>query len=110
MPRATKPHPLTKSEARRIWLRAQRLDTPAPFGEGPAATAAAVEHLGYVQIDTINVIERCHHHILYTRIPGLSARRICARRRASTRRVFEYWTHALVLCADARLSLFHPGA
>jgi uncharacterized protein YcaQ len=23
-----------------------------------------------VQIDTINVIERCHHHILYTRIPG----------------------------------------
>jgi len=23
-----------------------------------------------VQIDTINVIERCHHHILWTRIPG----------------------------------------
>ena len=50
MPRATKPHPLTKSEARRIWLRAQRLDTSDPFGEGPEATAAAVEHLGYVQI------------------------------------------------------------
>ena len=64
------PHPLTKSEARKIWLRAQRLDTSAPFGEGPQATTAAVEHLGYVQIDTINVIERCHHHILYSRIPN----------------------------------------
>jgi len=31
--------------------------------------ADAVAHLGYVQIDTINVIERSHHHILYTRIP-----------------------------------------
>ena len=28
-----------------------------------------VEHLGYVQIDTIHVVERCHHQILYTRIP-----------------------------------------
>ena len=64
MPRATKPVSLIPIEARRIWLRAQRLDTPAPFGEGPQATAAAVAHLGYVQIDTINVIERCHHHIL----------------------------------------------
>jgi uncharacterized protein len=70
MPRANKPHPLTKTEARQIWLRAQRLGTSAPFGEGPQATAAAVEHLGYVQIDTINVIERSHHHILWTRIPS----------------------------------------
>ena len=49
--------------------RAARLDETAPFGSGPQATAAAVAHLGYVQIDTINVIERCHHHILWTRIP-----------------------------------------
>ncbi|WP_354665601.1 DNA glycosylase AlkZ-like family protein, partial [Escherichia coli] len=53
-----------------MWLRAQRLTTRTPFGEGPGAVAAAVAHLGYVQIDTINVIERCHHHILWTRIPG----------------------------------------
>ena len=69
MARIVKPIPLPLSEARSIWLRAQRLDTPAPFGSGPAATRAAVEHLGYVQIDTIHVIERSHHHILYTRIP-----------------------------------------
>ncbi len=89
-----KPFALTKSHARRIWLRAQRLDESAPFGDGPEATRAAVEHLGYVQIDTINVIERCHHQILYTRIPGYQRNHL---RQAQTidKTVFEYWTHAL---------------
>ena len=94
MSRAIPPHPLTKAEARRIWRRSQRLDTPDPFGEGPPAVAAAVEHLGYVQIDTINVIERCHHHILYSRIPNY--RRADLRQAQSVdKSVFEYWTHAL---------------
>lgn len=85
---------LTKAQARHIWLRAQRLDTVAPFGDGPEATAAAVEHLGYVQIDTINVIERCHHHILWNRIP--TYRRAHLRQAQSVdKSVFEYWTHAL---------------
>jgi uncharacterized protein YcaQ len=85
---------LTKSHARRIWLRAQRLDEHAPFGDGPAATRTAIEHLGYVQIDTINVIERCHHHILQTRIPEY--RRDDLRQAQSVdKTVFEYWTHAL---------------
>lgn len=94
MPRTAKPHAVSLPDARRIWLAAQRLDTEAPFGEGPEATRAAVEHLGYVQIDTINVIERCHHHILYTRIPAY--RRADLRHaQAVEKSVFEYWTHAL---------------
>src|SRR5215475_13460998 len=95
MPRPVEtPIALAKSDARRIWLRAQRLDRSAPFGDGPEATRAAVEHLGYVQIDTINVIERCHHHILYARIPGYRREHL---RQAQTvdKTVFEYWTHAL---------------
>ncbi|HZE76897.1 MAG TPA: crosslink repair DNA glycosylase YcaQ family protein, partial [Gemmatimonadales bacterium] len=91
---ARQPFALDKSQAKRIWLHAQRLDAHAPFGDGPEATRAAVEHLGYVQIDTINVIERCHHHILYTRIPGY--RREHLRQAQSVdKTVFEYWTHAL---------------
>jgi len=75
-------------------MRAQRLDTPEPFGDGPEATRRAIEHLGYLQIDTINVIERCHHHILFTRIPGYRREHL---HQAQTRdkSVFEYWTHAL---------------
>ncbi|PPQ19056.1 cytoplasmic protein, partial [Bradyrhizobium sp. AC87j1] len=70
MSRAPKPLHLTTTQARQIWLDAQRLDERAPFGEGAQAVADAVAHLGYVQIDTINVIERCHHHILFSRIPS----------------------------------------
>ena len=88
------PVALPLSEARRIWLHAQRLDRREPFGSGPEATTRAIEHLGYVQIDTINVIERAHHHILFTRIP---AYRRADLHRAQTidKTVFEYWTHAL---------------
>src|SRR5258708_3325503 len=108
MPPAANSVSLTKSEARRIWLRAQRLDTPTPFGEGPAATAAAVDHLGYVQIDTINVIERSHHHILWTRIP--SYRRADLRQAQSIdKSVFEYWTHALSYVPAKDLRFFLPA-
>jgi uncharacterized protein len=98
-------HPLSKAQARQIWLRAQRLDTAAPFGDGPEATAAAVEHLGYVQIDTISVIERCHHHILFTRIPAY--RRGHLRQAQSIdKSVFEYWTHALSYVPTRDLRFF----
>ena len=108
MSRARKLHPLTKAQARQIWLRAQRLDTRAPFGDGPQATAAAVEHLGYVQIDTINVIERCHHHILWNRIPDY--RRADLRQAQSVdRSVFEYWTHALSYVPTKDLRFFIPA-
>jgi uncharacterized protein len=90
----SRPVRLPLRAARRIWIRAQKLDEAAPFGAGPQATRAAVEHLGYVQIDTIHVIERCHHQILYTRIPDY--RRGDLRHAQSVdKSVFEYWTHAL---------------
>jgi uncharacterized protein len=108
MSRAIKSFSLTKAAARRIWLRAQRLDTQAPFGEGAAATAAAVEHLGYVQIDTINVIERSHHHILWNRIPAY--RRADLRQAQSVdKSVFEYWTHALSYVPAKDLRFFIPA-
>jgi uncharacterized protein len=93
-PIASKTYALSKARARRIWLRAQRLETAAPFGGGPQATRAAVEHLGYVQIDTINVIERCHHHILFTRIPSYQRAHL-HQAQSVDKTVFEYWTHAL---------------
>jgi uncharacterized protein len=91
---AGKPQLLAKARARRIWLRAQRLDASMPFGDGPDATRLAVEHLGYVQIDTINVIERCHHHILYARIPGYQRAHL-RQAQSIDKTVFEFWTHAL---------------
>lgn len=102
------PLALTKAQGRDIWLRAQRLDTSAPFGHGPQATAAAIDHLGYVQIDTINVIERCHHHILYTRIPGYKRADLC-HAQSIDKSVFEYWTHALSYVPSKDLRFFLPA-
>ena len=108
MSRAQKLYPLTKAAARRIWLRAQRLDSRTPFADGPQAVAAAVEHLGYVQIDTINVVERCHHHILWSRIPEY--RRADLRHAQSVdKSVFEYWTHALSYVPSKHLRFFIPA-
>ncbi|WP_426423893.1 winged helix-turn-helix domain-containing protein [Bradyrhizobium genosp. A] len=108
MSRAPKPLSLSTTQARQIWLHAQRLDTREPFGEGAAAVADAVSHLGYVQIDTINVIERCHHHILFSRIP--SYRRADLRHAQSVdKSVFEYWTHALSYVPSNDFRFFLPA-
>lgn len=99
---------LDKAAARRIWLRAQRLDMREPFGSGSEATTAAVSHLGYVQVDTINVVERCHHHILYSRIPGYR-RDDLVQAQSQDKSVFEYWTHALSYVATADIRYFLPA-
>jgi uncharacterized protein len=108
MSRNDKPVLLNKAAARQIWLRAQRLDTETPFGEGPQATATAVEHLGYVQIDTIHVIERCHHHILWNRIPAY-CRADLRQAQSADKSVFEYWTHALSYVPTRDLRFFIPA-
>ena len=102
---AQKPAALAINDARRIWLRAQRLDSRAPFGGGPEATRAAIEHLGYLQIDTINVIERSHHHILWTRIPNYR-REDLHQAQTLDKSVFEYWTHALSYVPTRDLRFF----
>ena len=96
---------LSQAQARRIWLHAQRLDVATPFGEGPGATPAAVAHLGYVQIDTINVIERCHHHILWSRIPGYQRAHL-RQAQSADKSIFEYWTHALAYVPTADFSFY----
>ena len=105
MSRAAPSHPLSKLQARRVWIAAQRLDTPSPFGAGAVAVADAIAHLGYVQIDTINVIERSHHHILYTRIPDYR-RADLKQAQSADRSVFEYWTHALSYVAAKDFRFF----
>jgi len=105
---AKAPLRLDPARARHLWIAAQRLDTAAPFGAGPEATRAAIAHLGYVQIDTINVIERCHHHILAARIPDYQ-RSDLTQAQSVDKSVFEYWTHALSYVPSADLPFFIPA-
>src|SRR5437764_13129486 len=105
MSRRTSSIPLSNTRARRIWLRAQRLDAAAPFGSGPEATPTAVAHLGYVQIDTIHVVERSQHQILYTRIPDYRREHL-RQAQSADKTVFEYWTHALSYIPTADMRYF----
>lgn len=99
---------LSRVQARRLWLSVQGLDRPAPFGDGPDATLAAIRQLGYVQIDTINVIERSHHHILHTRIPAYRREHL-RQAQAVDKSIFEYWTHALSYVPVDHLRFFLPA-
>ena len=51
-----------------------------------------LERLGYVQIDTISVVARAHHHTLFTRVSKY--REEMLNRLVAKRRAFEYWCHA----------------
>jgi uncharacterized protein YcaQ len=57
-------------DARRLLLHAQGLlDDPGRRGAASLPNVAKlIERIGFVQIDTINVIERAHHLILVSRI------------------------------------------
>lgn len=80
-------------DARRLAIRQALLSKSIPLARGIKGAARAIEHLGYVQIDTIAVIERAHHHTLWTRIPDYRPEMI-EELLAKDRRVFEYWGHA----------------
>ncbi len=73
-------------------LDAQGLPCGEAFGSGEHGVQAAIEHLGYLQIDTISVVVRAHHHTLWNRVPDYEAQLLDAT--LSKRKIFEYWAHA----------------
>lgn len=83
---------LSLAEARRRIVGAQGLLAGPRFGGAKAGTLAALEHLGYVQIDTISVVERAHHHTLWSRVPEYSPSHLAQLQ--AERAIFEYWSHA----------------
>ncbi len=79
--------------AKRMALRSLLLDGRTKVRAGKGGVAEVVGRLGYVQIDTISVIERAHHHVLWTRMPGFRPEHL-RQALAKERTVFEYWGHA----------------
>jgi len=83
---------LSAVKLRRIALAQQGLLNKAAFGKGKTAVADAVAHLGYVQIDTISVVERAHHHVLKTRVRDYKPDTL--KSLVEEKQLFEYWFHA----------------
>ncbi len=83
---------LSRNQASKLALLAQRLPPTKQTGRAIAATLSAIEHLGYIQIDTISVIQRAHHHTLWSRNPRYNLTHLD--QLLSDKQVFEYWSHA----------------
>ncbi|MDA1369658.1 MAG: winged helix DNA-binding domain-containing protein [Proteobacteria bacterium] len=96
---------LPVKDARKLILHCQRLNSRSTFGRGIDATLKAIEHLGYVQIDTLSVVSRAHLHTLWNRVDGFRPQHIDKLQRAGE--VFEHWAHALAILPmkDYRYSL-----
>jgi uncharacterized protein YcaQ len=82
------------SMARRLALHRQGLDGGWEPPTGKEGVAQTIERLGYVQIDTIAVVERAHHHTLWVRHPDYDAQML-HELQAEDRRIFEWWAPAM---------------
>ena len=101
---------LSIQQARKLVLLSQRLPPARQTGSAIAATLSAIEHLGYVQIDTISVIQRAHHHTLWNRNPRYKTSHL--NQLLTGKQVFEHWSHAAAYLPmrDYRYSLFRKQA
>tara|TARA_B110000858_G_scaffold124146_1_gene141574 strand:+ start:755 stop:1909 length:1155 start_codon:yes stop_codon:yes gene_type:complete len=96
---------VSQSDARRLILARQGLASRRSFGSGLDATQKVIEHLGYVQIDTLSVVARAHIHTLWNRVSAFKASDIDLLQEQGA--VFEHWAHALAILPmrDYRYSL-----
>tara|TARA_R110002050_G_scaffold16719_1_gene50468 strand:+ start:120544 stop:121752 length:1209 start_codon:yes stop_codon:yes gene_type:complete len=83
---------ISLQEAKRLVLVSQQINTTKPKGKAIDATLSALEQLGYIQIDTISVIERAHHHTLWNRNSKYTDSHLDDL--IANKQVFEYWSHA----------------
>jgi hypothetical protein len=79
------------AQARRLLLGAQGLLEDPARRAGKAALGTLIDRLGFVQLDTINVLERAHHLTLHTRLDGY--RQAHLEGLIDARRLFEAFTH-----------------
>lgn len=77
---------------RRLAISQQGINVPHSTHSDIGATLKIIEHLGYVQIDTLSVVERAHHHVLWSRLPSYKTSHL--NQLVSDKKVFEYWFHA----------------
>ena len=101
MPRArtTRATDLSAQDARRLLLHGQGLLGDPARKATPAALEHSIRAMGFVQVDTINVVARAHDITMGSRLDGYRPEHLG--RLLERRRLFEHWTHdASVLHVD----------
>ena len=86
------PLTIANADARRLFLDLHGL-SDSPLGRLTAeGCQAVVDRIGFVQVDSINTVERAHHMILFARRHGYAQTQL-PRLVEKTRGLFEGWTH-----------------
>ena len=80
---------VSKEEARTFFLERQLL-SGQKIPASKKGTLRIIEELGYVQIDTISVVERSHHLVLHSRSADYEKDHLHTLQ-ATDKKIFEYW-------------------
>ena len=93
-------NPYSAKQWLQLNMQQQGLLQPAP------SLNTLLQQLSYIQIDSINVVERAHHHVLQSRMPNYTPTMLDEAMANKT--VFEYWSHAAAYLPinDYRFSLY----
>lgn len=83
---------LSLQDAQKAILLSQGIHNESKIGKGKAATYQAIEAINYVQIDSISVVERAHHHSIWNRAERYDPAHI--EQLLADKKIFEYWSHA----------------
>lgn len=102
-----KPERLSPLEARRIAIAAQGLTRLRPRGEADRGHLKRVlDHVGLIQIDSVNVLTRSHYLPVFARLGAYPQRLLEDAAWGSRRMLFEYWGHEASLIPVAMQPLF----
>jgi len=83
---------ISVNEAATIYFKSQQL-LNSDLRKGKAGALKVIQHLGYVQIDTLAVVARAHHHTLLSRADGYKEHYL-DELLSKDKTIFEYWSHA----------------
>jgi hypothetical protein len=95
------PPRLPNDAARRLFLHRHGLSETGPPTR--AGLLDLIDRLGFVQVDSINTVERAHHMILFARRPTYRPRHLTGLLERD-RTLFEHWTHDAAVIPTA----FYP--
>jgi uncharacterized protein len=85
---------LSAAEARRVAVAAQGFGGPRATGPvGGHALRRVLQHIGLVQIDSVNVLVRAHYLPLFSRLGAYDTDVLDRAAHYAPRRLFEYWGH-----------------
>jgi uncharacterized protein len=95
---------ITASQARRLTLHLQGLAEPPRRRLSTGGLLDLIERLGFLQVDSINTVERAHHMILFARNETYRPA-LLKRLHEDERALFEHWTDRIASLLPIR---FYP--